>query len=325
MNAPQIHPEDLLDRARAGSLAPDEQRLLRRHLARCATCRFELSLAPALFAQMDLDDADEALVTRAIGRTRPARRYAWRRIGRNAARAAIVSAATVAFAAMASAGAYVWHRRAVVRLEAPELVEGNHRSSPVLPRDGRVDARLGAPRAAETSQPPAASPSMPEAPLPAVAPVARARIAPEAAKRAEDLRAAEASRATANACADRYRRANEARRDGAAEEAVRLYQELRPTCAGTSEELSSRVLGGRIYLDRLGDPARALAAFDSYLAVTSSGALREDAMIGRALALGRLNRAADEASAWQALLSSYPDSLYADKARSRLSRGEVKR
>jgi len=319
MSSPQIHPEDLLDRARAGSLAPDEERLLRRHLARCAACRFELSLAPALFAQMELGDDDEALVTRAIGRTRPMRRYAWRGAGRKAARAAIVLAATLAFAAMASAGAYVWRRHAVARLEARALMQGNRHPIPTLSRDGRVDARLGAPHA-EPSEPPVATLSMPEVAPATVAPALRARTALDAAKRAEDARAAEASRATANVCADRYRRANEARRDGAAEEAVRLYQELRPTCAGTSEELSSRVLAGRIYLDRLGDPARALAAFESYLASTSNGALREDAMIGRALAFGRLNRAADEASAWQALLSSYPDSLYADKARSRLSR-----
>ena len=124
----------------------------------------------------------------------------------------------------------------------------------------------------------------------------------------------------AEGCADRFRRANELRRDGATRDAVRVYQGLQRFCPGTSEELSSRVLVGRLHLDRLANPSLALAAFDSYLASRSNDALREEAMIGRALALGKLARAADEAGAWQALLAAYPDSLYAEQARARLGR-----
>jgi anti-sigma factor RsiW len=65
MTAPQIHPEDLLDRARQGFLGTDERRLLEKHLARCSACRFELSLAPALYAELDFGPGDDALVARA--------------------------------------------------------------------------------------------------------------------------------------------------------------------------------------------------------------------------------------------------------------------
>jgi hypothetical protein len=143
---------------------------------------------------------------------------------------------------------------------------------------------------------------------------------PQQLIRSEDSKMApDSSGAPSTICADRFRRANELRREGAAEQAARFYEELSSVCAGSSEDVSARVLVGRIYLDRLSDPNRALAAFASYLAAASNGSLREDAMIGRALALGRLNRAPEEESAWRALLSSYPDSLYAQKAKSRLN------
>lgn len=119
-------------------------------------------------------------------------------------------------------------------------------------------------------------------------------------------------------CAAQFRNANNARRSSQISEAVQLYQGLRAICPGSSEELSSRVLLGRIYLDRLGQPSQALAAFDGFLAGASGGALREEALIGRALSLARLGRTAEERQAWQTLLSSYPDSMYAAKARSRL-------
>jgi anti-sigma factor RsiW len=76
MTAPQIHPEDLLDRARRGSLGSDERRLLEKHLARCSACRFEISLAPALYAELDFGPGDDALVARAIDGAAPWPGYA---------------------------------------------------------------------------------------------------------------------------------------------------------------------------------------------------------------------------------------------------------
>src|SRR6266699_5154456 len=117
MSAAQIHPEDLLDRARRGSLAADEQRLLTKHLARCAACRFELSLAPALYAHIELGAGDDELLARAIAKAGRARGYAQRGLTRRTMRVAALVAAALAVAAMASAGAYAWRRHTVARLE----------------------------------------------------------------------------------------------------------------------------------------------------------------------------------------------------------------
>jgi len=122
-----------------------------------------------------------------------------------------------------------------------------------------------------------------------------------------------------DACAEGFRRANQARRSGGADEAIRLYRTLQSICPGSKEEVSSRVLVGRLYLDRVADPRSALAAFDSYLAAGAGGPLREEALIGRALALGKLNRSREEQAAWTALLTAYPDSIYAEKAKARLN------
>ena len=297
MSAPQIHPEDLLDRARRGSLASDEQRLLQRHLSQCVACRFELSLSPGLYAHVALGAEDDAILDRALAKSSPVRKIARRGRRAKIARTAVLVAAAVGFAAIASAGVSAWRRQTVARLEAPAITRADRPASAKIEPESH--------RALPGREPAIEQPMPPTDPVPSLA-------------AAEPRRTVDRG-AGSSSCADRFRRANEARRSGATDEAVRLYSDLRTGCSGTSEELSARVLLGRIYLDRVSDPARALSAFESYLGATSHGALREDAMIGRALALGKLNRATDEANAWQALLSAYPDSLYAEKARARLN------
>jgi hypothetical protein len=72
-----------------------------------------------------------------------------------------------------------------------------------------------------------------------------------------------------------------------------------------------------MYLDD-GDAGRALSAFDGYLA-TGAGSLREEAMVGRARALERLGRSAEEHAAWAALLERFPQTIHAERARGRLA------
>ena len=311
MNPPDIHPEALLDRARSGSLGFEEQRLLDKHLSRCSVCRFELSLAPALYAHIPLSNDDDALVARVLDRATAPRGIRRIRFGRALTRRALLLVAALAIVSAASAAVYSRLPRAIAPpVPAPVVVD--HVGTNVPPASGseppadspvasvdRIDHvdQHETPRAAA---PPSAAPSTEKSREPS----AKSNLAP---------RAPEAT------CADLFRKANQVRRNGAAEEAITLYRDLESKCAGSTEEISSRVLVGRIYLDRLADSRRALAAFDSYLAAGTSGPLREDALIGRALALGKLGRRGEEESAWNTLLANYPDSIYAEKAKARLN------
>ncbi len=115
-----------------------------------------------------------------------------------------------------------------------------------------------------------------------------------------------------------FAQANEARRRGDEALAVRQYGTLQRRFPRAPEASLSHVALARLYLDRLGDPARALAEFDQYLAGGREGGLDEETLVGRALALQRLGRAADEKDAWQKLLAMFPNSLSAVRARARL-------
>jgi 2-oxoglutarate dehydrogenase E2 component (dihydrolipoamide succinyltransferase) len=66
------------------------------------------------------------------------------------------------------------------------------------------------------------------------------------------------------------------------------------------------------------NPRDAVAAYDRYLAANPNGALREQAMVGRAGAFESMGDRAQAATAWRALLAAYPHSMSAPQARRRL-------
>jgi hypothetical protein len=113
-----------------------------------------------------------------------------------------------------------------------------------------------------------------------------------------------------------FHHANSARREGLSSEALHSYERLRAEFPTSAEARLSLVLAARMHLDsgRLGD---AIAGFDAYIA-TRDRSLREQALAGRAIALGRLGRTREELAAWQSLLLDYPDSSYATVASQRL-------
>jgi TolA-binding protein len=284
-----LHPEDLIERAQRGTLGSADLARLEQHLAECAVCRVERALRTQA-AQDTVPLRDEQLLLARIKRDVSAelRAPSARRAPKKRAAAGLVLlAASIASAAAAATTFVVIHRQ--------------HRSELQAPAPPRVS--LPPPPASITPPAPPAEAAAPE-PVPA----------PTSAEPAAKPAALEIASA-----AEAFSRANQARRDGQSKDAVRLYRALQERFPSSSEALVSRVALGRLLLDRLGDSRGALVQFTSYLASPGGGALREEALVGRALALGKLGQRADERNAWQALLQAAPRSAYAERARARLA------
>ncbi|HEY5372560.1 MAG TPA: hypothetical protein VIK01_02695, partial [Polyangiaceae bacterium] len=165
----------------------------------------------------------------------------------------------------------------------------------------------------------------PSAPLPRAAAVVRA-AEPAARQSGDDspLPVAPGSRASfatpeplpAPGPATIFERANTARHDGNMVEARALYRELQSHYPRSPEALLSLATLARVDLDH-GQAASALSGFEAYLA-SRDGALREQALSGRATTLWRMGRRTEEIQAWRALLAAYPGSAYGAIARERL-------
>jgi hypothetical protein len=289
-----LHPEELLERAARGVASGADLTRLDQHLAECEVCRVEQALA----AQAELDAAplrDEKLIVARLKRDVGAR-LAAPVADRSRRKSAIVATALIAasLASVAAAATVVIVRRAA----APQALEV---------------AR--AKKAAAPAKPAAPTPSAIAVHEPALAPLP---VTPEETT-AGPAELPKAASSEANSAAEVFSRANQARRDGKAKEAARLYRVLQERFAGSSEELVSRVTLGRLLLDRLGDSRGALLQFNSYLASPGGGALREEAMVGRAISLGRIGRRTEERAAWKALLDTWPKSTHATRAEARLA------
>jgi TolA-binding protein len=281
-----LHPEDLLERAERGSASAADLARLDQHLAECAVCRVERALGRQ--AALDVEPLrDEKLLVARLKRD-VAERLKNPSKGRVRRKRAVIALSLVAasLASVAAATTIVLVRRDAVPPSVPA-------ATPKPPE---------ASQALEPAPPPKAQPA------PAPEPV---EVTPPEPAKPPALETGSAS--------ELFSRANQARRDGKVKEAVRLYRALQERHAGSGEELVSRVALGRLLLDRLGDSRGALVQFNSYLASPGSGALREEAMVGRALALGRIGRTSEERAAWRALLDSWPKSAHAKRAQARLA------
>jgi hypothetical protein len=303
MSRVDLHPEELFDRARRGEASAPEIDRLRAHTEICRACRFEHTLSTDCAegaAELPGDQLVLARVRHATMQALEVRASRSPRFARTSpARMALFAAvAVVILVAVTATGATLAQRawrfvfRRNVAVPSAALVEAPRPKAPVAVAPvERIDEVEPTPAPAEVERR-----------------VVRAAPTIERAKPVE-----------ASSAAELFTRANRARRSGDAVEAVRIYRELQATYPGSAEELLSRVVIGRLLLDRLGDARGALAQFDSYLANPGRAELREEAFIGRALALGRLRRYGEEKSAWSALLSGYPHSAYAERARARVA------
>lgn len=113
-------------------------------------------------------------------------------------------------------------------------------------------------------------------------------------------------------------RAALARRDGRSDEAIAIYRAIGRRFPGSREHAVACVALGRALL--ASDADAALETFDGCLRDHPRGQLAEPALVGRAEALAALGRHGDEAAAWVELLRRFPDSLHAERARSRSGR-----
>jgi TolA-binding protein len=302
-----LHPEEMLDAARRGTLGAAAADDLHAHLARCAACRLSLTLPEELHAESAVTSADDALLARLVsGALRGEPRVAPEARPRHASSAGRRVAVALALLLVGgSGGAAVWSMggASFARRFVPEILQLARRHEP---------APTAAPRPASSVR--AAAPEiMPLAPAEAPAPAAIAPPAPP--PHLPRLHVPLPPRPTADQL---FTEANLARREGDLTLALRRYAELRRAYPGSREELTARVVVGDLLLAE-GPTRDALASYDSYLSASPRGTLAEEALVGRASALMRLGRRDEEREAWTRLLREHPDSVQVVRARRRLA------
>jgi TolA-binding protein len=279
---------DLLGRVRGGVAWGQERTAFEAHLDSCESCRMTLDLMGDFDALGEAEPGDServsrmaAMAARTLGVTppiplRPARRH-WR-----LAVGALVLAGTAA-----AGGLGLVAYRAASESETP-VVD----SSPPPPAP-KHDKHAPEPTPAVTT-----------------APSAKAQAAVVAPPKTAPVSAAPAS------ASDVYRAANDARRAGRSDEAIRGYKDLQSRFPGSAEAKASRVSLGGLLL-RGGSDGAALTQFDSYLQ-GGSGPLAAEALFGRGRALQALGRSAEEIETLERLVRQYPKSAYATHAKRRL-------
>jgi hypothetical protein len=296
MNARQC-PDDLLVAARLRRLSELERQALSAHLARCEACHAGELAAELLHQRLVLNaavpGADRALVERVAERAsaslaRDARHahWGWRRVA-----AAVAVFLGLGGVASAWIGRNFVSPRAVAPVDGPPVSSGSR----AAPRAHRSESSLA---------PAPTSPSRPVAPAKKLA----------AARPARDVSAAVTSPETA---ASLFAEAARARHDGDLRRAVGLYGTLRTTFPDSDQARVASVSMGDLLL-RLDEPARALRAFDAYLADVRTGPLREEALYGRARCLNQLGGEVAERETWARLARDFPGSAYGPIARRRL-------
>jgi hypothetical protein len=310
MSRVDLHPEELLDRVRSGTASDEERLRAQAHVANCTACSIEQTFYVQLeqsVAPRSGDDLALARIRTSIHRAVEARaRTLAPRPKRWTARrwATLAFAATLLLTTLGAATVLLRERGRAI----PTPIDRGQRLHVQEPRESLTQG------AVNPTAPPASSENV-EDPPPAPRRVFDDSRVPPAAPR--NGTKPDRARTAGPTAADLFARANQLRRQDQAGEAATVYRELQRSFPGTAEEVASRVVLGRLLLDRLGDAHAALTQFDSYLAHPAPGSLREEALIGRAIALGRLGRSAEERLAWSALLEAYPRSTYAPRARSR--------
>jgi TolA-binding protein len=295
------HPEELLDALRDGSLHADGRAALDEHARSCTACSLEMGVAAeaadGLAPRPDDDLKMGAMVGVAMAQFDPARAEA---------SSGGSSSGTLQSLAIAAG---------VVTVVVLAMVTGGPNETPPVPEPAPASAPV---ERADPTPHPKAPPEATLAPRDIAEPEAEAEASDTHEEAAEPADRADPTKSGLTA-AELLAQANAARRAKSYEKAARLYAQLGREFRGSDEEVLSRVTYGRVLLDHLGKSKVALRRFDGYLKARPSGTLAEEALMGRAKALGRLGRENEERAAWQALLDRFPNSAYAALAKQRLS------
>jgi hypothetical protein len=276
-----LHPEELLDAERSGTLSADELARLDAHCATCVACAAERVMVrdfAAARAERVPPERAERWVSGALAVLHEApSRAAPRGIAIGIAVAALVVAA-------GAAAAYT-----AVSLGAFE-------SSDPAPGD-------------------ASEPIVPPEPVVAIAPdggMPDAGAADAGARDAgEDERASTSPPASA---AELFALGNREKRGRNTGAALRAFAEIERRYPSSNEAQVARVSAGTLLIGR--DPRAALRLFDAYL--SRGGPLALEAQAGRARALRALGRTAEERAQWERIVREHPSSIHAQRGRDRL-------
>lgn len=113
-----------------------------------------------------------------------------------------------------------------------------------------------------------------------------------------------------------FAEANDLRRTGNDSQAISTYRKVERLFPGSPEGEQSYATLGSLLMEH-GSPQEALGQFDHY--IERGGPLLVDVLVGKAGALQRLGRAADERRTWETLLERFPKSVHAARAKTRLA------
>lgn len=293
-----LHPDPLLEHDERQTLSAEQRRELDAHLTSCASCRLEVQLRRDFDAWMhgkaEEDGRARQLVDRVLAemdgrenRQASARRW-W-------VRGLWLGAAVLATGA---AAAGVWK-------SGRFFSEANREAAPVPSSAVPPADRTHGPAASATSE---------ATPVVSVEDLAVVEDAPAPSA------APQPSASAGLSASELYLRATQAHRAGQTQAAIRLFEELQRRYPESREAKASHATLGRLLLDSEA-PSAALEHFDTYLD-QRDGVVSQEALVGRAEALRKLGRAAEERAVWEELLRRHPNSVHATRARQRL--GELR-
>jgi hypothetical protein len=326
-----LHPEDLIEREALGEISPAERERLDLHTRQCAVCRIERQARDDFRTEAEGPEADADIARLLDSMAAPLAMHMQQRASRRSPmrylRFVAAAAAVISVTGFAAAAGWSGVRAVILPWSAPAPVAAVAPTTTPAVAPHKTPARVVA-----TVQTPvkdddlsAATPPLPVAPAPVEVTPVRTVVATSVRRAVAKAPPPDAPPPPAPVVSDdpssnaglAFRLANEARQAGDHLRAGELYGMLLNRFAGTPEAHASLALFGRMLLDD-GNANGALQCFDDYL--RNGGTLREDVMLGRALAFQRIGprAASDEARAWSALLDAYPGTVHTARARRRL-------